>query len=219
MNTLDETRPTTAAVGPVGHLDRHGAVGLVAGAGGQPLPHLALDHDQERGDLRGLLQHPDDQRDGHVVGQVGHQGPRPARSPSSSVQSTVRASASTTRTPAGSTWARSTGSTWRSISTAVTDAPASASARVSEPSPAPISTTRLPGADTGEPDDAPDGVAVGHEVLPEGPARPQVVGQEQLVDLRSPVGHPVSVPPPGHRTVACQRSPATRGLTSSARRR
>ena len=45
----------------------------------------------------------------------------------------------------------------------------------------------------GEPDDPPDRVAVGHEVLPECPAGAEVVGLEQLVDLRSAVGHPVSV--------------------------
>ena len=53
----------------------------------------------------------------------------------------------------------------------------------------------LPGADAGQPDDPPDGVAVGHEVLAQGPAGPEVVGQEQLVDLRSAMGHPVSVSP------------------------
>src|SRR5437763_6038637 len=66
-------------------------------------------------------------------------------SPSSEDQSSRSASPWITSTPAGSTRVRSTGTRWRSSSIAVTEAPVSARASVSEPSPAPISTTRSPG--------------------------------------------------------------------------
>ena len=64
--------------------------------------------------------------------------------PSNDAQSRRRASPSTTVTPAGSTTLRSAGTSPESTSMAVTDAPVSARAKVSEPRPAPISTTRSP---------------------------------------------------------------------------
>ena len=68
---------------------------------------------------------------------VAARAPRPSRAPSRRRPPRARRSRSTT--------SRSAGSRWRSISTAVTSAPVSASARVSDPSPAPISTTASPG--------------------------------------------------------------------------
>ena len=68
------------------------------------------------------------------------------RSPSTSSQSIRIASPSITVAPDGSTTVRRTATMRLSISTAVTTAPASMSAIVRAPSPAPISSTRSPGA-------------------------------------------------------------------------
>ncbi len=134
-------------------LHRHRPVGLVADTGSKPLPHLALDHDDEPLHLLHLVEHLRHDRDGHVVGQVRHEHPHGRISLLAGIfakrgaraQSNVNASPLTTRTPAGSTTDRSRGTRALSISTAVTLAPVSASARVRDPSPAPISTTELPG--------------------------------------------------------------------------
>ena len=99
------------------------------------------------------------------------------------------ASPSTTSTPAGSTTERRTGTRWRSVSSATTVAPVSARARVSDPRPAPISSTREPAADAGEAGDAADRVGVGDEVLAEGPAGPQAVRRQQLGDVGAGMGH------------------------------
>ena len=129
---------------PVGHLHRHRPVGLVPRAGGQPLGHLPLHHHQHPGDGRAP------RRAGRPPGawprcRAGWPPGPTGRRPAAPSQSSRMASPSTTVTPAGSTTARSTGTSPRSTSTAVTAAPVSARARVSEPSPAPISTTRSPG--------------------------------------------------------------------------
>ena len=62
MNTVGGTRPDHLGVGPVGHLHRRDAVGLVAGAGGEPFADLALHHHQHRGDRRHVRQQVEHQR-------------------------------------------------------------------------------------------------------------------------------------------------------------
>ena len=69
----------------------------------------------------------------------------------------------------------------------MTVAPVSASASVSEPSPAPISTTWSLGPDLGEAGDPAHGVGVGDEVLPEVAPRGQAVFAEQCADVAAVV--------------------------------
>ena len=61
----------------VRHLHRHRAVLLVARAGGETFPHLALHHHQQPGDRGRSLQHAHDDRNRDVVRQVRHADPRP----------------------------------------------------------------------------------------------------------------------------------------------
>ena len=90
----------------------------------------------------------------------------------------------------------------RSTSTAVTAAPVAASATVSEPRPAPISTHVIAGTDPREPGDALDGVRVGHEVLAERLRGVKAVLAEQAGHLargRAAAG-------PGHAGAPLRRS-------------
>jgi len=80
------------------------------------------------------------------VATTGEPGPGEITSRVSSAVKSIRsASPCTTRTPSGPTVSWSTGTSARSISSAVTEAPVRASARLSAPSPAPISRTWSPG--------------------------------------------------------------------------
>ncbi len=106
-------------------------------------------------------------------------------------QSAVSASASITRTPAGSTTLRSTGTSPRSTSIAVTSAPVSTSASVSEPRPGTDLDHAIARPDLGEPRHATHGVRIDDEVLPESAARVQAVGGQQLGDVASAEGHQV----------------------------
>ena len=155
--------PTTSACAVVGDLHRDGTVGRRGRHRRQSLAHLPLHHHQQRPDLRGLVEHAEHHRDGHVVGQVGHQDPRrpaprpPARPEQRCPSRASRASASTTARRVRPRPGAATGTSRRSTSTATTRAPVSARATVSEPSPAPISTTararrpRRPGGRCGAP--------------------------------------------------------------------
>ena len=60
----------------VGHADGGRAVGLLARSRGQTLGHLQLDHHEDALDLRCLLEDPQHDGRGHVVGQIRHQRPR-----------------------------------------------------------------------------------------------------------------------------------------------
>ena len=138
---------------------------------GQPLPDLALHHDQQRPDhrarLRGTGRRSASPR---CTGGWRRASSRPAARASSAPRSSVSASPWTTWTSGRSaTTSASAGRTCRSSSSAVTDAPASASATVSEPMPGPISSDVVARLDLGEPHDPPRGVRVGQEVLARAP--------------------------------------------------
>ena len=110
-------------VGPPGPLHRRDAVGLRAGPGRQPLPHLELHHARACARWRARrLQQVEHERRGDVVGQVGHELPRPGRvgARGAPPSRAAMASASTTVAPSGSTTERSTGARCRSTSMAVT---------------------------------------------------------------------------------------------------
>ena len=222
--------PPPRRVGPVGHLDRHRPVGLVAGAGGQPLPHLPLDHHQQRGHLGRLLQHPDHQGHGHVVGQVGHQRPGPARRPRrpGPAQQVGPVEGQGVGLDHPDAQRLDLGAEHRQHVPVDLDrgdrGPRLHQGQGQRPEPGPDLHHRPSRGDPGQADDPADGVAVGHEVLAQRPAGAQVVGHEQLVDLRSPVGHPVSVSPSGtaHRIPGSSGRPARpagRSVTRSAGRR
>ena len=117
------------------------------------------------------------------------QGRAGSGGPSSAAQSSCMASASTTVAPSGSTTERRTGARCLSTSMAVTSAPTSSRASVSDPRPAPTSTTRSPGPTPGQPHDLAHDVGVGHEVLAQRPRRLQPVLGQQRLDGRRGVRH------------------------------
>ena len=132
-------------LGPVGDLDRDGTVGVEPGTGRQALAHLPLHHHQHAADGRHAVEQVGDQRGGDVVRQVGDEHPTGlAAQHATASPAAARRPRPPSRRPARPLPA-GPAARWRSTSTAVTDAPVSARARVSEPSPAPISTTRSPG--------------------------------------------------------------------------
>ena len=148
--------PTTCGVGEVGDLHRDRAVLLVAGPGGQALPHLALHHHQDAarpaaparaGASRpapprcraGSTRTPTAPTAPRRAGRRGRRGTRRRSRPGP----TARAS------PAVETLSRSTWASRSSSSSATTSCPASSSASVSEPSPGPISSTGVAGASSG----------------------------------------------------------------------
>ena len=59
----------------VGNVHADGAELRIARAGGEPLAHLPLDHHEHPGDAGFLVEGPQHDGDGHVVGQVRHHGP------------------------------------------------------------------------------------------------------------------------------------------------
>ena len=147
-NTSGPTRPTTAAVGPVRDLHRRDAVGRSPGPAASRSPDLPLHHHQ----------HPVD--GGHAVEQVEHErrrdvvraGWRPASTPARAGEQRRASRAPSRRPPRpapadapATDLAQDAAGRGGRPRPPITGRPVSASARVSEPSPAPTSTTWSPG--------------------------------------------------------------------------
>jgi hypothetical protein len=48
--------------------------------------------------------------------------------------------------------------------------------------------------EVGQPGDAPDGIAIDNEILPEGPVRPQLARRDHVLDLAAGERHSTMVP-------------------------
>ena len=175
-NTVAGTRPTTAASAHHASLHRRDAVGArrpVRRPAARPPPAGPAPR-------RRRSPGPSARKRSRIVvptlyGQVGRQPP-PGRAGQQAHRDRPRAHRRGPRSAGGSTSARTdsrTGTRWRSISTAVTAAPRSASARVRDPRPGPISSTRSPAPAPASRGDAPHRVGVDDEVLAQRPARRQ----------------------------------------------
>ncbi len=161
-----------------------------------------------------LLQGSDDQRYGHVVGKVGHQ--RPRLLPHRGGRAGLARAAPGPPPDAGSGPSSSAQSTVEGVGLDHPDAPGlDLGPQDGQHTPVDLDRGDLGAGldqgqgersesgpdlhhlgtlgDAGQTHDAADRIGVGHEVLTQGPARVQVVGGQQLVDLGSAVGHPVSV--------------------------
>ena len=188
MNTAAGTEPGEARRRPVRDLHADRAVGGRARRGDEALADLALHHHE----------HPLDRR--HAVEQVAapaawrrctagwRRAPSRRAPPSSAGQSSVMASASTTVTSATSaTTSRSTAARPRSTSTAVTVGAGLGEGQRQRAEPGADLDDAVARPDAGQVGDAPHGVRVGDEVLPEVAARGQAAARQQLAHRRARV--------------------------------
>jgi hypothetical protein len=175
---------------PVGDLDRHRAVGVVAHAGRQPLADLLLHHHEHPLDGGHLVEEIGHQRRGDVVGQVGDEHPPPVAEQRRPVEPHgVALDDPDTRRLDGLPQQRHemtvdlhrrhrcTGLGQRQRQR--TQAGADLDHLVARPDP-------------GQPGDAPDGVGIDDEVLAEGAARATIDPCQQLGHLGPGERHPVT---------------------------
>ena len=186
-NTLAGTRPTMRARRPVRDLHADRAVGGRARRGAQPLADLALDHHQHPRDRGHAVEQVGDERRGHVVGQVGHERANPSSSPSTVDQSRRSASPSTTRV-AGPVEHVAQHRHQAAVDLDGRHRRAGLDQRQRQRADAGTDLHHpVAGPDTGQAGDAPHGVRVGDEVLPEVAPGSETVGVQQLVDAGAAV--------------------------------
>ncbi len=191
-----------ARFGPVGHLDRYRSVLTVPRQRNQPIGDLSLHHDHQAFHDGNVIEEGGDQRGGDVVGQVGDHDPagirpqevRPVQAkriplhhldrqgPQHRLEHRDQPGVDLYCSHAGP----GVGERDRERAEAGSD--------LDHP---------VAGPGLRQAHDAPHGVGIDHEVLAQGPARPQTVRRQQVADLAGRQGHePAPAPSTGRRNTA-----------------